>query len=142
MEVLSIDKSCYLLHWMEFWIQNSNFAHIWSSGDLGLWSLDLQFSEMLNTALISLFCWQIVPIWYIWMELRFQNCSYDHIWSCCGLNLWSLNLKFSEMLNTAPISLFHWQKFLVMAPISNFCPYLVIWGPLPLTFGPQIFRNA
>ena len=30
----------------------------------------------------------------------------------------------------------------VMDPAMQVCPYLVIWCTLPLTFGPQIFRNV
>ena len=33
------------------------------------------------------------------MELWVQNCTLAHIWSCSALNLWPLDLKFSEILH-------------------------------------------
>ena len=48
----------------------------------------------------------------------------------------------------------HWPNFLneksshliymngIVAKNHYFCPYLVIWWPWPLTFGPRIFRNS
>ena len=61
---------------------------------------------------------------------------------------WPLILKFSEMLNTVPISHFDWWKFLptlfkssYMAPKLHFC--LNIFGhEVTLTFGFQILRNT
>ena len=72
-QVFSIDKSCNLIHWMELWNQNCNFAHIWSLGELGLWPLDLKFSEMPNTASTSLCDSQKFPNWYIWMNSWLQT---------------------------------------------------------------------
>ena len=50
--------------------------------------------------------------WYIRIELWVKNCNLAQIWSCDELDLWSLNLIFSETLNTASTSPFDWQKFL------------------------------
>ena len=50
--------------------------------------------------------------WNISMELWIQNWGFDHIWLCGDHTLQPLDLKFSEMLNTAPIKLYNWQKFL------------------------------
>ena len=126
--------------WMEFWLQNFNFAHIWSCGDLDLSHYDLKFSEILKflsgiiewnyklqNIFLSIFGHVVTltcdvqlsemlyptqyvffidknTVWYIWMELRFKNCIFAHIWSCGVLDLWILDLKYSEILNSALIS--------------------------------------
>ena len=46
---------------MELWLLIGIFVNIWSCDDLDVWSLDLKFSEKLNTALIILFDWQKFP---------------------------------------------------------------------------------
>ena len=84
------------------------FAHIWSRDNLNLWPLDLKFSEMLNTAPISLFNWQkLLPGTLKDRVQAPKMCFCPHLvmwWPYC------LGLKFSKMLNTAPVNLFHWQK--------------------------------
>ena len=94
--------------------------------------LDLNFSEMLNTAPNKSFWFTKVPLWYISIELWLQNCFLIHIWSCGDLDPWLLVLKFSEMLNIAPISLPDWQKFLPgygsktdFLPIFVYCHVIV-----------------
>ena len=133
---------------MELWMPHFNFGHIWPCGELGLWILDLKFSEMLNTATVCLFGWQ-----------KFLSGSFE--WSCGSkivvltifghvvtitLDLWAT--KFWKCL-TLPMSVYLIDKsfyFLysneVMAPKLTFCPYLVMWRPWSLTFGPQMLRNA
>ena len=69
------------------------------------------------------------------MELWLRNFNFAPIWSCGDLEIRPLDLKFSEILNTAPISLAGGQK----------CPPLAIFGheiTFILDFGHQIFRNA
>ena len=79
------------------------------------------------------------------MELWLQNWIFSHtsIWLCGDLDLWSLDLKFSEMLDAPPLSPFLWKSCYlvhlngVMAPKMNFCPYLVLWWPQPYTHETQ-----
>ena len=41
--IFSINISCHLVHWMDWWIPNCNFAYIWSCCELGLRPLDFKF---------------------------------------------------------------------------------------------------
>ena len=130
---LFIDKSCHLVHWMELWIPNCNFAHIWSCCDHNLWPTDLKCSEMLNTARISLFIWQNFPP----VILKWSYGSQTELLPIFGhvmtltFGLCPLGLKFKEMLNTAPTNLFHGQKLLPDIYKWSFCPkteFLPIFG--------------
>ena len=99
-------------------------------------------------------CFQLTKIatWYIWRELWLQNCIFVQIWSCGGLYLWPLDLKFQKFL-TLPQQVFLIEKFAawcmqnnVIAPKLHFCPYiwsssgLGIW-PLDLSFS-NILKTA
>ena len=97
--VFLIDKNSYLVHETELRISKCLFVHIWLCGDFNLW-----ISEMLNTVPVTHIHCQKVAIWYIWMELWIENFKLANIWSSRELGVWSLDLKFSEVLNTASIN--------------------------------------
>ena len=78
----------------------------WPCGDLDLRS---NFQKCPSKS----FPWTKVATWYIWMKLWLQILIFVHIWSGANLERWLLDLIFSEMLSTAPISLFHWQILLL-----------------------------
>ena len=96
---------------MDLWLQNCRFAHIWSCGDHTLWSLDLKFSEMLNTATISFIWLTKVLTCCIKMELWLKNWIFAHIWSCVILTFDLYTLKFHKC-KTLPqkVKSFPWIK--------------------------------
>ena len=125
------DKNCHLVRWMELGIQNCIFAHNWPPGKPWPLTVGPQIFRNAQHCHNKSFWLTKVPIWYMWMGLCLQNCSFDHIWSCGDHTLSPLNLKFSEMLNTAPISLFNWGKFLPVTSkwsYSSKTEFLPIFG--------------
>ena len=81
--------------WMELWLQNCIYAHIWSCGVLDFWPLDFKLSEMLKITPVSLFHWWkfLSPVWYTWMELWLQNCGGIKLPCKVHIKCWILNGK-------------------------------------------------
>ena len=90
-------STCYLK--MELWLQNWNFAHNWSCGDLDMWCLDLKFWKLLNTDPESLFMdksccliylsevmapklnfWQYLVLWWPWPCHIIVYTSIKYLW--------------------------------------------------------------
>ena len=83
--------------------QNSIQYHIWSFCDHNFWFLGIL--PIFTHVVYSLFDWKTSYLFFL-MKLWLQN------WSCSDLDLWPLDFKFSEILNTAPLNPFWWQKVL------------------------------
>ena len=144
----SLIKVLVWYNWMELWLQNCSFAHIWSWGGLDLWPVDLKFPEISNTALISFFDWKQflsgIAEWSYGSKTAFLPIFGQIV--TLTFDLWTSNF---QICLTLPQYVFFDDKrcYLVhlngfMAPNLNFCPYLVMWWPQLLTCKTQNLINS
>ena len=98
----------------EFWLIKCIFADMFRlvlGSDHLVLNFDLQVSWMPNTVLNSL----LVDTKLMMVHLKgivAPKMHFTHIWSCCDLHLWVLDLSFSDMLYTVAVSFFEWKMLL------------------------------
>ena len=140
-----IEKSFYLVYLNEVVAPKLHFSPVWSCSDLEIWPLDLKFSEILNTAPISLFDWKEFLFGIFEWSCGWKLYFYLYLVMLWPWNL-PLDLKVLEILNTAPITFFDWKKSLpgTLKWIygSKMAILPIFRHVVTLTFRPQIFRNS